>query len=112
MNTKVAMNNFVAMSMLLAALAGIALGVIFFGGLWWTVRRGALAAQPALWFFGSLLLRMGIVMVGFYFVAGANWQRLLLCLAGFALARAIVTRWTRSSGRRSTAQTAKVSHAP
>ena len=49
----------------LAGLAGGALGAIFFGGLWWTVRRGTTSTQPALWFFGSLLLRTGVALGGF-----------------------------------------------
>ena len=78
--------------------AGMLLGTIFFGGLWWTVRKGVSSEQPAFWFFGSLLLRMSIVLAGFYFVSGGHWERLLLCLVGFVIARLVVTRLTRSSG--------------
>jgi F1F0 ATPase subunit 2 len=67
--------------------AGLVLGAMFFGGLWWTVRRGLASPCPALWFTASLLLRMGITVTGFYFVAGTDWRRLLLCLAGFVIAR-------------------------
>ncbi len=55
----------------LAGLAGLLLGATFFGGLWWTVRKGLTAKQPALWFLGSTLLRMGIALVGFYLSAAA-----------------------------------------
>lgn len=75
--------------------AGLALGAVFFAGLWWTVRRGLVAAQPALWFFGGLLLRMGIAIGGFYLVGGTEWQRWLACLCGFAVARLAVHRLTR-----------------
>jgi F1F0 ATPase subunit 2 len=75
-------------------IAGMLLGALFFGGLWWTVRKGLSARQPALWFGTSLLLRTAIVLAGFYFVGGPDWQRLLLCLLGFLIARFIVTRWT------------------
>jgi F1F0 ATPase subunit 2 len=74
--------------------AGFLLGVMFFGGLWWTVRKGFSFKQPALWFFGSLLLRMSIALAGFYFVSGGQWERLLACLLGFVMARLIVTRLT------------------
>jgi F1F0 ATPase subunit 2 len=96
----------------LAGLAGGALGAFFFGGLWWTVRQGASSPRPALWFSGSLMLRMGIVMTGFYAVAGAHWERLLLCLGGFAVARLVVTRWTRSMEDRHTGPAVEASHAP
>ena len=77
-----------------AMVTGVLLGVMFFGGLWWTVRKGFSSKQPALWFFGSLLLRMSIALAGFYFVSGGHWERLLVCLLGFVLARLIVTRLT------------------
>ncbi|MBF0100426.1 MAG: ATP synthase subunit I [Desulfobacterales bacterium] len=76
---------------------GVLLGVMFFGGLWWTTRKGFSSKQPALWFFGSLLLRMGIALAGFYFVSGGHWERLLVCLLGFVTARQIVIRFTGST---------------
>ena len=82
------------LTLTLALVAGLLLGAIFFGGLWWTVRKGVSSRQPALWFFGSLLLRMSIVPAGFYFVSGGHWERLLVCLLGFVMARFIVMRLT------------------
>jgi F1F0 ATPase subunit 2 len=84
----------------LAWSAGALLGAVFFGGLWWTVRRGVSSQQPALWFFCSLLARMSAALAGFYFVSNGHWDRLLLCLAGFVMARLVVTRLTRSAERR------------
>ena len=81
----------------LAGAAGVGIGAIFFGGLWWTIRKGAASAQPALWFLGSLLLRMSVALAGFYFVSGGHWERLLLCLLGFVMARLAVTWLTRPS---------------
>jgi F1F0 ATPase subunit 2 len=80
-----------ALILALAGVAGLLLGAIFFGGLWWTVRKGIASSRPAPWFVGSSALRTGIVLAGFYIVAGGVWQRLLLCLLGFVLARFIVT---------------------
>jgi len=80
-----------------SALAGVVLGAIFFGGLWWTVRRGAVSPRPAWWFLVSALLRMGIALAGFYLVADHRWQRLLACLIGFIFARLLVTWLTRPS---------------
>lgn len=80
----------------LAGLAGLALGGFFFVGLWWTVRKTVAARQPALWVLGSMLLRMAVVVSGFYFVAGGQLARLLACVAGFFVARVLVIRWTRS----------------
>jgi F1F0 ATPase subunit 2 len=82
--------------LLFALVAGIFLGTIFFGGLWWTVRRGVVSTQPALWFVGSMFLRTAIVVPGFYYVMQGDWRRLVACLAGFLLARFSVVRLTRS----------------
>ncbi len=77
-------------------IAGFALGGIFFGGLWWTVRKGLASDHPVAWFLISHVSRMAITLLGFYFVANGNWQRLLICLAGFLIARVIVTRLLRT----------------
>jgi F1F0 ATPase subunit 2 len=79
----------------LSASAGLMLGGIFFGGLWWTVRNGINAKQPGLWFLGSMIVRMTIVMAGFYIVGGGQWDRLLSCLLGFIAARSMVVWLTR-----------------
>ena len=86
------MNELLQLALVL--LAGLLLGALFFGGLWWTVQKGLSARQPALWFGVSMLLRTGIVLAGFYLVSGADWKRLLLCLLGFIVARFIVIRLT------------------
>ena len=86
-----------AMYLLLAWLAGGALGAFFFGGLWWTVRKSLVANNPALFVFSSLLLRTRVTLVGFYGVSGGDWQRLLACLVGFVLARQIVMHLTREA---------------
>ena len=100
------------LTLVLAWMAGAALGAIFFGGLWWTIRRGASSRRPGLWFFGSLLLRMGIALSGFYFVTSGNWQRLLACLLGFVMARLLVTWLTRPAGKSRSHPAQEISHAP
>ena len=82
------------LTLALAGMAGLLLGAIFFGGLWWTVRLGVTSKRPALLFLGSMLLRTGVVIAGFYVVSDGHWQRLLACLFGFAIARFIVMRLT------------------
>jgi F1F0 ATPase subunit 2 len=83
-------------ALILALLAGLLLGAIFFGGLWWTIQKGVSSKQPALWFLGSLLLRTMIAVTGFYFVSRGDWRRLLGCLLGFVLARIFVMWFTRA----------------
>ena len=100
-----------ALSLVLALVTGLLLGAIFFGGLWWTVRKGFSSKQPALWFFGSLLLRTGIALTGFYFIARGHWERLLVCLLGFVMARLFVMRFTQAA-EKPTYLARAASHAP
>ena len=87
------MNEFFQLT--LALVAGGGLGGIFFGGLWYTVRLGLRARQPAVWFLLSMLARMSLVLGGFYLVGHSDWRRLAACLVGFVIARIIVVRQTR-----------------
>ena len=99
------------LSLLLALVTGVLLGAMFFGGLWWTVRKGILSKRPALWFFGSLMLRTSITLAGFYLIAHSHWERMLVCLLGFAIARLIVKRITREA-EKPTYLAHGASHAP
>ncbi len=98
------------LTLLVSWLSGGVLGTIFFGGLWWTVGKAVSSPRPARWFFGSMLLRMGIVLAGLYFVSDGHWQRLLACFVGFVMARLVVTWLTRPPGRTRPAREAR--HAP
>jgi F1F0 ATPase subunit 2 len=100
------------LSLAFAMSTGVLLGAMFYGGLWWTVRRGVSSKRVALWFFGSLLLRMGLALAGFYVVADGHWQRLLLCLLGFVVARLAVMWLTRPAGENPPQQALERSHAP
>ncbi|MBI1173386.1 ATP synthase subunit I [bacterium] len=79
--------------------AGAVLGMGFYGGLWWTVRRGFVSPRPALWFAGSLILRMSLTLYGLYLIGGTAWPRWLAAVVGFALARLVVQRATAGEAR-------------
>lgn len=91
---------------------GLLLGAMFFGGLWWTLRRGLASERPALWFFGSLLLRTSVALGGFYLVSGGDWERLLACILGFVIARFMATSLTVASARHQNLQASEAGHAP
>jgi F1F0 ATPase subunit 2 len=101
-----------ALALAPAGAAGFLLGALFFGGLWWTVRWGVSSPRPALWFLGSLLLRMSLAVAGVAWVGAGHWQRLLPCLLGFVLARLAVTRWTRPAQEEPRRPAGAVTHAP
>ncbi len=82
--------------LILSLIVGLALGLFFFGGLWWTVRKAINSNNPALWFFGSVMLRMAVVISGFYLVMAGDWRRLCIALAGFIIARMLVTHFSPS----------------
>ena len=86
-----------AMTLWPALAAGLLLGAMFYGGLWFTVQKGTSSKRAALWFAGSGLLRTGLALAGFYFVAQGDWRRLLSCLLGFVMSRVIVTRFSHAS---------------
>jgi F1F0 ATPase subunit 2 len=104
------MNEFLFLAPALAA--GLLLGAFFFGGLRWTVIRGVSSQRPALWFLGSMLLRMSVTLAGFYYVGRENWSRWLLCLLGFVLAR-LVAKWlTRPPVEHHNSRAPETSYAP
>jgi F1F0 ATPase subunit 2 len=86
------MNDLALFSVVL--LAGSLIGAVFFGGLWLTVQKGLNSDHPALWFFGSTLLRTGFALAGFYFISQGDWRKILLGLLGFFIARVVITRLT------------------
>jgi F1F0 ATPase subunit 2 len=77
--------------------AGLLLGGFFFGGLLWTIERGLSAKHPAFWFLGSWLVRTAVIMTSFYLISAGRWERMLLCAAGFFIARFIVIRFNRTA---------------
>ena len=101
-----------ALTLALACAAGGGLGVLFFGGLWWTVRRAVSSPLPALWFAGSLLVRTVAVVIGLYLVSRGDWKRLAACLVGFLAARVAVMRIVQSSGASDRVVVRGAPHAP
>jgi len=80
----------------LTALAmGTLLGVIFFGGLWLTVKRGVVSKRPALVFIVSFFARTAVVLLGVYYLSSGGWQDMVVSLVGFVLARVVIIRMTR-----------------
>jgi F1F0 ATPase subunit 2 len=79
-------------TLILSLLAGASLGVLYFVGLWWTVQKTVSSSHPALLIFGSLLIRTGMVLTGFYFMSGTHLMRLFFCLLGFVATRTFIVK--------------------
>jgi len=88
-------------NLMMALLAGVLLGMIFYGGLWWTIRRSVPAKTLNVWLIGSFPFRAIIAVGGFYLVSRGDWRSLLVCLLGFLIARVCVTRLLRAPHKRS-----------
>ena len=82
--------------MILAFIGGMLLGTLFFGGLWFTVKKAVASKIPALWVLSSFLFRVSITLVGFYFIGLGDWKKLVVCLVGFIVARFVVIHYTKS----------------
>jgi F1F0 ATPase subunit 2 len=73
--------------------AGLGIGLFYFGGLWLTTRHLVRASRPALLIATSFLGRLAISLVAFYMVADGQWERLLVSIAGFFIARFFLMRY-------------------
>jgi F1F0 ATPase subunit 2 len=71
---------------------GLALGVVYFGLLAWTVRLFTAGNAPAR-VVPLYLARIVLAVVAFWFIAHHSAMALLLALAGFVVARYPVQRW-------------------
>jgi F1F0 ATPase subunit 2 len=84
----------------MAFLTGMGAGIVYFGGLWWTVRQLPFARQPALLTLGSFLVRTGISLTAFYLASGGRWERILISLLGFMIMRGLLVRRMRPASTR------------
>lgn len=89
--------------LIFALLAGIVLGLIYFLGLWETVRRLRQVRRPVLWMLGSLILRLAFILTGLYLVGHGHWDRLIAALIGILIVRTLLIRRIRPHDRSSTA---------
>lgn len=96
--------------MVISFCTGIGLGVFFFGGLWWTVKKMARSKMPAVWLFSSFIIRVGVTLLGIYLVAAGDWQKMILCLIGFVTARFMVIHFTKQYDEKQIQFKKEVSH--
>jgi len=87
---------------LISVTAGMLLGAVYFGGLWWTVARLPRSRHPWLLVPLSAILRTAIVLAGMWLVGfqlGETNQliRIAVCMAGFLISRFLVTRLVNGS---------------
>jgi F1F0 ATPase subunit 2 len=76
----------------LPVLVGMGLGIIHFGGLWWTVQQLTTARYPARMSLSSMVVRWTGTLAGLYWVMDGQWERLISCVIGFIAARTVLVR--------------------
>ena len=77
-------------NLVLSFFVGLAMGALFFGGLWWTVQKMTASRNPQLISGISFLLRAAVVMAGFYLLVGQGMSGMIAALAGFIVARTYI----------------------
>lgn len=75
------------MNIFVSLMAGIAIGVFFYAGLWLTVRWLLVTRHPVLLTLASFCGRTLIALAGFLYVMNGRWENGLAALAGFGLGR-------------------------
>lgn len=81
------MTESIAIHLSLAFVAGLLLGLFYFGTLWLTVQRLARARRPGLWTLGGFFIRTGFTLLGFFVVMAGHWERAAACMVGFLVMR-------------------------
>lgn len=87
---------------ILSVFGGFLLGLFFFAGLWWTIKKSIVSKHAALLMLSSMTIRVCVVLSAFYYISLGSWKRILGCLAGFVLSKIIVNRWTKRESEKGT----------
>lgn len=74
-----------------AVIVGVILGLFYFGGLWWTVRRVMHSRRPGLLIFASFLVRLLGTLVVLLLIVREHWILGAVCVAVMIVTRAVLT---------------------
>lgn len=77
-------------SLILRAMAGVVLGLVYFSSLWWIARRLPRMSRPALWIPLSTLSRMLLLLGAVYVLMEHRWEWLIAVMAGYLMGRYLV----------------------
>ncbi len=81
----------------LALLWGALVGLFYFGGLYWTLRRLSGKAAPRSFLGISYLVRTGVALLAFWLMLQRDVVGFLMTGVGFFLARFLVTRYVNAA---------------
>jgi F1F0 ATPase subunit 2 len=77
---------------------GVLLGLMYFGGLWWTVAAVSRKRVPAWWLAVSFTVRVALLTAGLYIVLLISVWHLAACLIGWLVARMALMRFVGKPG--------------
>jgi len=78
---------------LLYLFIGLGLGILYFAGLWLTLKNMNQVRSPIVLTLGSFILRTTIIFLVLIFVARkGEWINILILLAGFIIGRIFLSR--------------------
>lgn len=81
------------LTLVLLFAAGFGLGILFYGGLWLTLRSLGKSRHPVVLALGSFWGRTAVVIAGLVAAMDTRWERAVICMCGFVLARVALSRW-------------------
>jgi|LGVE01.1.fsa_nt_gb F1F0 ATPase subunit 2 len=85
--------------MILGFIGGILLGIVFFGGLYWTVKKVGRVKYPGPLMLMSAVARMSVLLFGIYFLGGNAINQVLAVLVGVVLVKFVMIFKVRKKNR-------------
>ena len=78
---------------LLYLFIGLGLGILYFAGLWLTLKNMNQVRSPIVLTLGSFILRTGAVfLILIYIARQGDWLNILILLVGFIIGRILLSR--------------------
>ncbi|MFN1834161.1 ATP synthase subunit I [Balneola sp. MJW-20] len=78
------------MLVVFSIISGLLTGLVYFGGLWYTVRILPSATIPHGVLILSMALRLSVALLAFFMLLKLNWSYLLIALLSFLLVRQVM----------------------
>jgi len=75
------------MNLIMLFIVGIAIGLIYFGGLWLTVKKLAAVRRRGFLLVISFLIRTGLALAMFLILMDGYWLNAVVLLGGFVVSR-------------------------
>ena len=95
---------------LLILTMGSLIGIVYFGGLWFTVIHGLSSRWQIFWFVVSFLIRISFALISFYYLSQGIWQNLLFGLVGLVIGRHLIVVYTKDTRHKSKTLGEEVEH--